>query len=86
MGTLTGQSYKALVAQALLANYICVQRCLSTVVAVANLCGPMVTCLKTGKSAESQCFEELSRTPHHKARCGTLYRRVLVFCIASALF
>jgi hypothetical protein len=83
---LMGQSYGALVAQALLVDYICVQRRLSIVVAVANLCGPMMTRLMTGKSAGSPSFEELSRTSHHRARCGPLYHRVLVFCIPSALF
>jgi hypothetical protein len=43
------------------------------VVVVANLCGPVVTCLKTEKSAGSPCFEELSMTLHHRARCGLLY-------------
>jgi hypothetical protein len=56
------------------------------VVAVVNLCGPMVTCLKTGKSAGSPSFEELPRTSHHRARCGPLYHRVLVFCNDSACF
>jgi hypothetical protein len=63
-----------------------VQRCLGIVVAVANLCGPIVTCLKTGKSSRSPSFEELPSTSHHRARYSALYHRVLVFCIASALF
>jgi hypothetical protein len=63
-----------------------VQRCLSIVVAVANLCGPMATRLKTGKSTGSPSFEVLPRTPHHRAKCEPLYHRVLVFCIASVLF
>jgi hypothetical protein len=63
-----------------------VQRCLSTVVAVTNLCDPMVTCLKNGKSVGSLNFEELLRTSHHRARCEPLYCEVLLFCIASALF
>jgi hypothetical protein len=86
MATLTGQCYRALGAQALLVDYICVQRYLSTMVAMANLCGPMVTRLKTGKSARSPSFEKLLRTSHHRARYGSLYRRVLVFCITFILF
>jgi hypothetical protein len=76
MATLMGQSCWALVDQVLLVDYICVQRCLCTVVVAANLCGP----------ARSPSFKELQRTSHHRARCMPLYRRVLVFCIASALF
>jgi hypothetical protein len=68
MATLMGQSSGALVAQALLVDYIYVWRCLSTVVAVANLCGPVVTRLKTMKSTRSPTFEELSRTSHLRAR------------------
>jgi hypothetical protein len=58
-----------------------VQRCLNTVDDVASLYGPAVTRLRTGKSAGSPNFEELSRTPHHRARCEPLYRRVLVFVL-----
>jgi hypothetical protein len=43
MATLMGQSCRALVAQALLVDYTCVQICLSTVVAVASLCGQMAS-------------------------------------------
>jgi hypothetical protein len=81
MATLTGQSYWALVAQALLVDHICFQRCLSIMVTVANLCGPMVTHLKTGKLAESPSFEELPMTSHHRARCEPFIRRVLVFVV-----
>jgi hypothetical protein len=63
-----------------------VQGYLSTMVAVANLCDPVMTQLKTGKSTGSPSFEELPMTSHHRARCGALDRQVLVFCIASALF
>jgi hypothetical protein len=63
-----------------------VQRCLSTMDVVPNLCGPVVTRLRTEKSAGSPSFEELSRTSHHRVRCGPLYRRVLVFYNASACF
>jgi hypothetical protein len=83
---LTDQSCRALVAQALLVDYFCVQRCLSIAVAVVNLCGLVVTRLRTVKSAGSPSFEVLPRTSHHRARCGSLYRRVLVFCTASAMF
>jgi hypothetical protein len=62
------------------------QRWLSTAVAVASLCGPVATRLRTGKSTESPSSKELSRTSHLRARCGPLYRRVLVFCIASTMF
>jgi hypothetical protein len=41
--------------------------------------GSAVTHLRTGKSAENSSFEELMRTPHHRARCGPWYCRVLVF-------
>jgi hypothetical protein len=60
-----------------------VQRCPSTAVAMANLCGPVVTRLRTEKSAGSPRFEELSRTSHLRARCGLLYRQVLSFISLS---
>jgi hypothetical protein len=56
------------------------------VVVVANLCGLVVTHVRIGKSGRSPCFEDLLRTSHHRARCGPLYHRVLVFCNASACF
>jgi hypothetical protein len=59
------------------------QRCLNTVDVVASLYDPAATCLRTGKSAGNLSFEELSRTLHHRAGCGPLYRRVLAlyrFC------
>jgi hypothetical protein len=43
MATLMGQCYRGLVAQALLVDLICVQRCLSIVIAVANGYGPVVS-------------------------------------------
>jgi hypothetical protein len=43
MVMLTGQSCWALVAQALLVDYICVQKCLSFMAAVASLSGPTVS-------------------------------------------
>jgi hypothetical protein len=73
MATLMCQSCFALVANALLVDHSCVQRCLSTVDAVTSLYGPVVTRLRIGKSAGSPSFEELPRTPHHRARCGPLY-------------
>jgi hypothetical protein len=66
-------------------HYICVQRCLSIVVTVVNLCGPMVTHLKTGKSAESPSFEELSRTSHHRAQCGPSYLSSASLCSSLPL-
>jgi hypothetical protein len=63
-----------------------VRRYLSIAVAVANLCGPVAIRLRIGKSVGSPSFEELSRTSHHRAQCGSLYHRVLAFCIASAMF
>jgi hypothetical protein len=54
-----------------------VQRCLSTVVAVANLCGPMVIRLKTGKLAGSPSFKELPRTSHHRAMYVMYYASML---------
>jgi hypothetical protein len=51
-----------------------VQRCLNTVDDVANLHGPAMTHLRTGKSAGSSSFEELPRTLHHRAQCEPLYR------------
>jgi hypothetical protein len=67
MTTLTGQSCRALVAQALLVDHFCLHRCLSIAVAVANLCGPVVTHLRTGKSTESPSFKEMSMTLHLRA-------------------
>jgi hypothetical protein len=61
-----------------------VERCLNIAVAIANLCGPVATHLRTGKSAESPSYEELLSTSHHRAQCGPLYHRLLVFCNASA--
>jgi hypothetical protein len=86
MVMLTGQYCLALVAQALLVDYICVERCLSTVVTIANLCDSVVTRLRTGKSARSPSFEELLRTLYHRAQCGHLYHRVLVFYNAPTCF
>jgi hypothetical protein len=67
MTMLTDQSCRALVAQALLVDYFCVQRCMSIAVAVANLYDPVMTHLRTGKSAGSPSFKELPRTLHHRA-------------------
>jgi hypothetical protein len=58
MATLTGQSCWALVAQALLAKFICVQRCLSIAAVVESSCGPMVIHQKDEKSTRSRSFEE----------------------------
>jgi hypothetical protein len=67
MTMLTDQSCRALVAQVLLMDYFCVQRCLSIAVAVTNLCDPVMTHLRTGKSVGSPSFKELPRTSHHRA-------------------
>jgi hypothetical protein len=63
-----------------------VQICLSTVVAVANLCDPVATHLRTGKLAGNPSFEDLPRTSHHKARCEPLYPLSASLCIAFAMF
>jgi hypothetical protein len=62
-----------------------VQRCLGIVVAVTNLCGPVVTRLKIGKSVESLNFEELPRTSYHRARCGPLYPSSASLCGSLSL-
>jgi hypothetical protein len=66
-------------------NYIYVQRWLSTMVAVANLCGTVMTRLKTGKSAGSPSFEELPRTSHLRARYESLYRSNARLCSSLSL-
>jgi hypothetical protein len=62
-----------------------VQRCLNIVDAVESLCGLAATRLRTGKPAGSPCLEELPMTLCLRDRCGPLYRRMLIFCIASAI-
>jgi hypothetical protein len=69
----------------MLVDYICLQRCLSTVVAVINLCGPVATRLKTRKSTRSPNFEVLPRTSHHRARCGPLYPSSASHCSSLPL-
>jgi hypothetical protein len=54
--------------------------------AVASSCGPVATRLRTEKSVGSSSSEEMLRTSHLRARCGPMYRRVPVFCNASAVF
>jgi hypothetical protein len=63
-------------------DYICLQKCLSTVV---NLCGLMATRLKTRKSARSPSFEELPMTSYHKVRCGPLYPSSASLCGSLSL-
>jgi hypothetical protein len=46
------------------------QKCLSTVGAMASSCGLVATDRRTGKSAEGSSSEELSSTSHLRARCG----------------
>jgi hypothetical protein len=60
--------------------HICLQRCLSTVVTVASLCGSVVTHLKTEKPAGSASFKELPRTLHHRAQCEPLYPSSASLC------
>jgi hypothetical protein len=62
-----------------------VQRCQNIVDAVKSLYGLAATRLRTGKSAGSPCLEELPMTLCLRDRCGPLYRRMLIFCIASAI-
>jgi hypothetical protein len=61
-------------------------KCLSNAGVVVSLCGPVATRLRTGKSARSPSSEELLKTSHLRAQCRLLYRRVPVFCNASAMF
>jgi hypothetical protein len=78
MAMLTGQSCWALVAQPLLVDYMCVQRSQSTVVVVASLFSPMASPI-SGRQLGIRSCEEPPRTSHHRARCGPLYHRLLVF-------
>jgi hypothetical protein len=66
MATLMGQSYLALVAQALLVYFICVQRCQGFVTAVASGCGP-VTSPMSGRRLGSLPREQQPRTSHLRA-------------------
>jgi hypothetical protein len=54
-------------------------------IAVKNLYGPMATRLKTGKSARSPNFEELSRTSHRRAQCEPLYLSSASLCSSLPL-
>jgi hypothetical protein len=55
-------------------------------VIVVNLCGPMATRLKIGKSAGSPSFEELPRTSHYRARCRPLYPLSANICSSLPLY
>jgi hypothetical protein len=52
---------------------------MSTAGTVASSCGSVATHRRTKKSAGGPSSEELSRTPHLRARCGPLYHRVSSF-------
>jgi hypothetical protein len=65
MAMLMGQSCCVLVAQALLVDFKCVQRCLSIATAMANGCGPVAS-LRTGKRLRSPPHEQQPRTSHHR--------------------
>jgi hypothetical protein len=63
-----------------------VQRYLSTVVVVINLCDTMAIHLKTGKSAGNPSFDELLMTSHYMARCGPLYPSSASLCNSLPLY
>jgi hypothetical protein len=69
MVTLMGQSCRALVAQALLVYFNCVQRCQGIVTAMAVGCGPMAN-LKFGRIHGSPPREQQPRTSHLRADPG----------------
>jgi hypothetical protein len=66
MVMLTGQSCCALVAQAVLVLFNCVQRCQSFVIAVAVGCGPTAS-PRIGKRLGSPPREQQLRTLHLRA-------------------
>jgi hypothetical protein len=69
MTTLTGQSCRALVAQALLINFNYVQRCWGFVTAVVVGCGPTVSS-RIGKRLGSPSREQQPRTLHLRVDAG----------------
>jgi hypothetical protein len=69
VATLTGQSCWALVAQALLVFFFCVQSCQGFVTAVASGCGP-VACPRSGRRLGSPSREQHPRTSHLIADAG----------------
>jgi hypothetical protein len=69
MALLMGQSCRALDAQTLLVDLICVQRCQSIVTAVAIGCGPMAS-PRFGRRHGSPPCEQQPRTSHHRADAG----------------
>jgi hypothetical protein len=69
MATLTGQSWRALVAQALLMYFNCMQRCQGFVTAVASGCSPVVSPMIESR-LESPSREQQPRTPHLRADAG----------------
>jgi hypothetical protein len=70
MATLTGQSCWGLVAQALLVDFNCVQRCQSIVIVVPSGCGPVVS-LRFGRRLGSPPREQQPRTSHLRADAGS---------------
>jgi hypothetical protein len=69
MATSMGQSCCALVAQALLVFFNCVQRCQGFVTAVASGCGPVVSPM-FGRRLGSPPREQQPRTSHLRADAG----------------
>jgi hypothetical protein len=69
MATLMGQSCRALVTQALLVYFNCVQRCQGFVTAVASGCGP-VTSPRSEKRLGNPSHEQQPRTLHLRADTG----------------
>jgi hypothetical protein len=69
MDMLTSQFYCALVAQALLVDFSCVQRCQSFMTAVVIGCGPMAN-PRFGRRHGSPPREQELRTSHLRANAG----------------
>jgi hypothetical protein len=69
MATLTGQSCRALVAQALLVDFYYVQRCQSIVTVAAVGCDPM-TSPRFGRIHGSPPREQQSKTSHLRTDVG----------------
>jgi hypothetical protein len=69
MAMLSGQSCRALVAQVLLMNFNCVQRCQDFVTSVALGCGPIVS-PRIGRRLESPPHEQQPTTSHLRVDAG----------------
>jgi hypothetical protein len=85
MATLTGQSCLALVAQTLLVNFNCVQRCQGFVTAVAVGCGPTGS-PRFGRRLGSPSREQQLRTSHLRADAGPRIAECEYFGFASVMF